>query len=292
VPISRIRALVLGLLAVMLAGSVMTATASAEAGPFWHHRTGGEGEGSKIEPKAPENISAKGGLQTFTAEFGGAKVEMTSPAVQVKSAIFNAPHQGQIKLNLFYQPFSVKVGGVAKPLCKVTLGQQGQFSNIIQLKGHLAWKWNGTEKQLNEQPQKEQKPDIIFTTVEPQEQPERPLLDLRRQGVFAEFKFVGTECGLFNGTSIKASGSKVGLPNPSQLEEWTKKLEVRTIASGQLPNEVLGKKVEGEGFLQHIWVGNGYQPVIVGLTFEGNTANLTSQIVGEASQQEIAIFEK
>jgi hypothetical protein len=295
VPITKIRALVLTLLAVMLAGSVMAGAASAEPGPFWHHRPlNGSGEGAKIEPNAPENFEGNGGQQTLTSEVAAKpenlKVELKSPAVQVKGAIFNNAHQGQIKLVIFYQTIIATIGGKAAPNCKVMVGQQGQFSNIVQVKGHLAWKWNGTEKQLNEQPQNEQKPDIVFTAVEPQEQTGRPLTDLRQSGTFAEFKFVGTECSLLNATFPKVSGAEVGIPNPSQLEEWSRTLEVRTIGSGQLPAEVLGKKVEGMGFLQHIWVGAGYQPLITGLTFEKLPANLVGQTKTTAAQQEIAVF--
>ena len=290
---SRIRALVLGLLAVMLVGLVTAGAASAEPGPFWHHRTGGEGVGAKIEPNAPENFSGKGGEQTLTGEVTAkpenAKAIITSPAVQVKGAIFNVDHQGQIKLVLFYQPLSVKINNVAKPKCIATVGQQGQFSNIVQVKGHLAWKWDGSQTQLEEQPQKAQKWDIVFTATEPQEQPGRPLLDLRNQGIFAEINLKGEECGVLAGIQ-KVSGSEVGLPSLSQLAEWSKKLSVRTLQSGQLPAEVLGNKVEKEGFLQHIWVGNGYQPLIVGLTFASNPANLIGQTDTEAAQQEIAVF--
>src|SRR4029077_446591 len=190
------------------------------------------------------------GVQTLlgevTAKPENAKAEITSPALQVKGAIFNAEHQGQIKLALFYQPLSVKISGLARPNCIATVGQQGQFSNIVQVKGHLAWKWNGSKTQLEEQPQKEQKWDIVFTATEPQEQPGRPLLDLRNQGIFAEINLKGVECGVLAGVQ-KVSGSEIGLPSLSQLEEWSKKLSVRTLPSGQLPAEVLGTKVEKEG---------------------------------------------
>ncbi len=290
-PISRIRALVLGLLAVMLAGLVMAGAASAEAGPFWHHRPfEGSGTGEKIEPEEPENFEAEGGAQTLISKFQTLSVELKSPAVQIKGAIFNNSHQGQIKLVLFYQPITATLGGKLAPNCKVTVGQQGQFSNILQIKGHLAWKWDGSKQQLEEQPQRQQKWDIVFTAVEPQEQPGRPLIDLRKSGVFAEFRFAGAECSLLNGLSPKIAGAEVGIPNPSQPETWSKKLEIQTIASGQLPTEVLGETVKGEGFLQHIWVGGGSQPLITGLTFEGNTANLIGQTRATAKQQEIAVF--
>ena len=288
---SRIRALVLGMLAVMLAGSVMAATASAEAGPFWHHRPiAGKGEGEKIEPKAPENFSGKSSIQTLTGEIGGAKVELTSSAAQVKGAIFNAEHQGQIKIVIFYQQPTVKINGEPAPECKGAIGQQNQFSDIVQLKGHLAWKWDGTKQQLEEQPQRQQKWDIVFTQTEPQEQPGRPLAELRKQPgtVFAEINLTG-KCGVLAGVQ-KVAGSEVGIPSLSQPEEWSKTLTVRTIPSGQLPAEVLGNKVGGSGFLQHIWVGSGYQPLVLGLTFGGNPASLVGQTEVETAQQEISVF--
>jgi len=292
---------VLGLLAVMLAGSVMAGAASAEPGPFWHHRNNSkEGAGFKIEPNAPESFSGKGGKQVLTSEPAkGLLIELTSAATQVKAAIFNGPHQGQIKLVIFYQQPEVKINGESAKECAASIGQQGQFSDIVQLKGHLAWKWDGSKQQLEEQPQKQQKWDIVFTQTEPQRQSEKefPLLDLRKgPGVFAELNLKGAGCKVLAGVQ-DIGGSEVGVPHPSQLEEWSKTLTVQTIHSGTLPAEVLGSKVEGEGFLQHIWVGlpNGtkeFQPLILGLTFAGKAANLIGQTEMEAAQQEIAVFEK
>jgi hypothetical protein len=298
---SRIRALVLGLLAVMLVGSVTAGAAWAEPGPFWHHReVGGKGEGSKIEPTAAESFSGKGGVQTFASEIGGVKVLLTSAATQVKGAIFNAEHQGQIKIVIFYQPPEVKINGEpASSECVGSVGQQSQFSNIVQLKGHLAWKWNGTLAQLEEQPQKEQNWDIVFTQTEPQRQSETgfPLVDLRKAaGTFAEINLKGAGCKVLAGVQ-KVGGAEVGIPSPAGLGEFSKKLGVRTIASGTLPSKILENTVEGEGFLQHIWVGlptgkKEFQPLILGLTFAGKGASLIGQTETEAAQQEIAVTEK
>jgi hypothetical protein len=288
---------VLGLLAMMLVGSVTAGAAWAEAGPFWHHRAiGTEGEGAKVEPSAPENFSGSGGKQVLTGEpASGEIVELTSAATQVKGAIFNGEHQGQIKLVVFYQKPEVKLNNVAKPECKASVGQQGQFSNIVQLKGHLAWKWDGTKSQLEELPQKEQTWDIVFTQTEPQRQSTTgfPLLDLRgASGVFAEVHFEGSTCGVLNGTNNKVAGAEVGIPSPSGLGSFSRNLNVRTIASATLPAEVLETKVGKVGFLQHIWVGTGYQPLVLGLTLTGNPASLVGQTETQAAQQEIAVFEK
>lgn len=285
----------------MLLGSVTADAASAaEAGPFWRHRTGGSGEGAKIEPKAPENFSGKAGVETLGGEISNAKVVLTSAAAQVKGAIFNAEHQGQIKIAIFYQQPEVKVNGETPKECTASIGQQGQFSDIVQLKGHLAWKWNGTRSQLIEEPQLNQKWDIIFTQTEPQQQASNdPLLDLRKAaGVFAEISLVGPGCGVLAGKQ-KVAGAEVGLPSLSQLEEWSKKLSIRTIPSGTLPAtvETFNEKpaVGGVGFLQHIWVSpiaQDYQPLVLGLTFGNNAASLVGQTETEAAQQEIAVFEK
>jgi hypothetical protein len=290
----------LGLLAVMLVGSVTAGAASAFPGPFWHHRAvGGKGEGEKIEPTAPENFSGKGGVQTLTGKIGSVPIVLTSAATQVKGAIFNTEHQGQIKLVIFYQPPEVKINGESKPECIASVGQQGQFSNIVQLKGHLAWKWNGTLAQLEEQPQREQNWDIVFTQTEPQRQSttEFPLLDLRKAaGVFAEINLKGTTCGVGLGVN-KVGGAEVGIPSLTELGKFSKNLNVRTISSGTLPEKVLGTEVGKEGFLQHIWVGlptgeKEFQPLALGLTFASNPASLVGQTETEAAQQEIGVTEK
>ena len=163
--ISRLRALVLGVLAVMLVGSAMATTASAEAGPFWHHRAeGGKGVGEKIEPKAPENFRGPGGEQKLKIKVATTSLEVTSMSLQIKGAVFNGPDRGQIKSELVYsQP---KLTSPNFPNCLVTVGTK----NIVVLKGHLMWKWDGTKTQLGKVVQQpEQTPDIVFTAVEPQQ---------------------------------------------------------------------------------------------------------------------------
>jgi hypothetical protein len=285
VSISRIRAVMLGLLAVMLVGSVMAATASAEAGPFWHHRPIGETKntvGSKIEPTAPENFSGTQGQQTLAGEAAGLKVEISAPSAEVKGAIFNGEHQGQIKMSILY-----KEPKLIKPElkeCAVLIGA----ANTVVVKGHLAWKWNGTKKQLETLPQiTEQTPDIIFTSVEPQQQKPAVVEDYRKVGVFTTITFKGTGCGVLAGT-FSVEGSEVGIPN-RKLEEFSRTLAVRTLPSETGINKEAG---EGAGFLQHIWDGEAYQGIIVGLKFGGNPANLIGQTETEAAQQEIAVFEK
>ena len=273
---SRIRALVLGMLAVLLAGSVMAATASAAAGPFWHHRVS-TGEGEKIEPKAPENFKGTGGVQILKGKIGSEPIEITSTGLQVKGAIFNGPDRGQLKLELVYnQPKLVKPN---KPNCVVTVGEK----NIVSVKGHLMWKWDGTKTQLEKVAQQtEQTPDLVFSAVEPtQQKPFVEKVNMTNNGTFTTISLKGTECGVLAGM-FNVSGSEVGIPNPAHTEEWSKKLAVRTV-EGQ---------PEIGTFLQHYWDQEAFQGALVGLTFAGNSASLIGQTEVEAAQQEVAVFEK
>lgn len=263
----------LGTLAVMLLGSAMAATASAEAGPFWHHRLNEkEAEGAKVEPKAPENFRGTGGEQTLKGSIGTTEFEIVSKSLQVKGAVFNGTNRGQIKLELVYNQPELK-----KPVisgCTVTVGSK----NIVQVKGHLMWKWNGTAEQLKELPQANQQWDIGFTAVEPQQQ-EKEGTEALKEGTFTTITF-GT-CGVLNGT-FNVSGSEVGLPSPSGLKEWNKKLAVRTVDHKQ-----------GTGrALQHFWDGKAFQGAELGLRVGENVSALVGQTNVESEQQEIAVFEK
>lgn len=273
---SRIRAGLLGLLAMMLVGSVVAATASAEGGPYWHHRAvEGKGEGLKIEPNAPESFSGKGGeqilLSSVISEAKEVPVEISSSSVQVKGAIFNNENQGQIKLELVYNQPTLRTPKF--PECSVTVGEK----NIVVVKGHLMWKWNGEKKQLEEKPQLEQQPDIVFTQVEPVQQ--KPFVEKVKflNGIFTTIGFKG-KCGPL--TAFPITGSEVGIPFPHQLEEWSKKLAVRTMP----PQNGI--------FFQHYWDGTGFQGAEIGLSFNNRAASLIGQTEVESAQQEIATFEK
>jgi hypothetical protein len=260
----------LALLAAMLAGAVMAATASAEPGPFWHHRAiGGEGDGAKIEPGKPENFSGEGGKQTLKGFLlaESTPIEITSEGSQVKGAIFNNASQGQIKLEVVYkQPKLVIPPGTT---CVVAVGN----NNVVQVKGHLMWKWDGTTAQLTEQPQLKQKWDIGFTAVEPQ-QGETEL----KRGAFTVVTLSGTGCLLSGSHAVE--GSEVGIPDLSQLKTWSRSLEVRTVEHSQAKAK------------QHFWDGTEFQGTHLGLTFTGFPASYIGQTKVKAEQQEIAVFEK
>jgi hypothetical protein len=276
--LSRIRVAMLGLLAVVLVGSIVAASASAEtAGPFWVHRAIGEkGEGGKIEPKAPENFSGSGGKQRLIAKIGTTEIEIAAPTSTVKGAIFNNALRGQIKFEVVYnQP------ALLKPELKGCTFVVGT-ANIVVAKAFLAWKWNGTKEQLEKKPQKAQTWDIVAAPLEPaiqKPEPEILKLDETASGGFTSISLKGTGCGALAGT-FAMDGSEVVLPEKLTLGEFSKELNVRTISPQ-----------EKESFKQHFWNGERYLGILVGLNFGGNPANLVGQYNATAAQQEISVIE-
>jgi hypothetical protein len=280
--ISRTKALAFGLLAMVLVGASFAASASAEAGPFWHHRAiGGKGEGEKLAAGVAESFKGTGGEQILLGNIASTEVEISSSSLQVKGAITNGAHQGQAKFELIYNQPVLRKPALS---CGVVVGEK----NIAQVKAHLAWKWNGTSAQLALLPQiTEQTPDLIFTNVEPQEQKPSGVSDYRKVGVFTTITLKGSGCGVIAGT-FNVEGSEVGIPN-RKIEEFATKLAVRTVPSQTSINKEAG---EGAGFLQHVWEGSAYQGLIIGLVFGKNPASLIGQSEVEPAQQEIAVFEK
>jgi hypothetical protein len=274
--LSRARITMLVLLAAMLMGSLMTASAAAEtAGPFWRHReAGSKGEGEKIESKSPESLSGPGSAQTFTATIGGIPVEVRAASSTVKGSIFNNALRGQGTFEIIYnQPTLVKpeVKG-----CNVTVGS----ANIVTIKTFLAWKWNGTKEQLEEKPQTHQTWDLVAAPTEPSIQkpePEILKLDEASSGGFTTVTFSGSGCGAIAGT-FTADGSVLILPEKLTLGEFNKTLNLRTIAQ------------EKESFKQHIWNGERYLGILVGLHFASEPANIVGQY-GLTPKQEITVAE-
>jgi hypothetical protein len=263
---SRPRAALLGLLAMLLVGLFAASSAYAEAGPFCHHRPiGGEGEGAKIEPAHPENARGEGGRQTFEGKLGTETFEIAAGSEQIKLAFANNTLQCQVKALIQYHEVSL-----VKPAlkgCTVTFGTQNQF----QIKAHFGWKWNGTEAQLREQPQVNQRPDIIHTPQDIQ-----PGATELPKGTFVNVALTGSGCGVLAGTFAVGGSASANL-TPGNLQEWSSSQTI-SIASGK--------------GMQHFWNGKEFVGVSTGLTFDNNPLNLTSQQIVKDEQQEIAIFEK
>jgi hypothetical protein len=259
---SRTKVMVFGLLALMLAGAVAATSASASPGPFWYHREiGAKESGVKIAANAPEGFSGEGGLQTLHGTILGTAIEITSSRVQVKGAISNNAFQGQVKLELIYnQPQLIKPAASG---CSVTVGAK----NIVQVKGHLMWKYVAGGNELNEQGAAEQKVEMVFTPKEIQQG-----ATAIPTGVFTTITLAGSGCLLAGTNNIE--GSQIGYPSPG-LEEFSTNLAVRTTAGAEQ--------------LVHFWNGEKNTEGKVGLKFANNESNLIGQTQTKANQQEIAV---
>ena len=267
---SKIRVGMLGLMVMLLVGSY-AATAYAEPGPFCHQRVNSEGgTGNKITEAAPEFVQGEGGEQKLE----GSGVALVATSVQVKGIIYNNADQCQAKLELKYHN-PTWVGHT----CTITVGTD----NSVKVFGHLAWKWDGTTKQLEENPQKEQTPDWIFTHSELNTKGELKALPKEE---FTTISFKGgtgeKECALLSNQKPKVEGSVgVTILSPVGLEQWSRK-ESDAVQGGQLK--------------QHIWV-SGLKPprfvgVETGLSFNGASAKLVGGFLLNADFDEVAYFEK
>lgn len=269
----KVRAVVLGLLALLVVGAVASATASAEAGPFWHHRENStEGNGFKIEPQTPETFSGTGGEQVFKGTVGSTPVLLKAPGVKITGTIWNNKLQGQIKLELKYPPITLAEPKL--PECQPEAFSQSGGHNVVFAEGHLAWTWDGSEGQRTEQPIVNQKPDIIF--VPPGTQIQEGATELPK-GVFAEVKFSpAAHCATLAGT-FKVGGSTIGSLKPEHVGEWSRTLITNT--------------PEGKA-KQHFWNGKEFIGVETGLIFDALPASLIGEDKVSSAKQEVAIFEK
>lgn len=249
---------------------------------FWHHRAKGEkGEGTKIDEAKPEGITGKGGEQVLAGKVGGSEIQLAAKSVQIKGMIFDNTVQGQIKEELVYnEPHLVKPELKG---CTVVVGEK----NIAVIKGHLAWKWNGEEKQLEESAASaHQTPELVFSGIEPATQESSTeKINLTGSGALLPVKF-SSGCSVLAGT-FDVVGSEVGILSLG-IESFGKTLSTSTVASEKGSNE------KPDQFLLHFLsiTRKGYVGLLAGLTFGSEPASLTGQTELEPEKQEIAIFEK
>jgi hypothetical protein len=268
VSINRVRAVMLGFLALLAVGSfgVSSASAVVEAGPFWHHRENSkEGVGAKIEANAPETFTGEGGLQKLKSAISGTNFTIQAKSAAASGIIYNNALQGQIKLVLNYKEPTL-VEPALKP-CEVKVGT----NNEVKAEGHLAWKYRGVGTELTESPVKVQKPDIIFTPAQIKKGDTK-----LPEGKFTEVTLTGSGCGVLAGAH-PVKGSVSVIPKPENLEEWSREL-----------------KTTFPGFKeQHWWNGTENRGEEIKLIF-GTTepATLTGEINTTTNKQEAAVFEK
>jgi hypothetical protein len=265
----------LGVLAMLLIGSFAAASAEAQ-GPFWYHRPlNGQGKGVKLTGQqggpAFQEVAGGGGEQRLKTKVSGTNVTIVADQFQVKGIVYNNALQGQAKLLLTY--VNPHVTEPSLPGCVVTVGT----NNTVPVVGHQVWTWDGSAKQLEEQPQQNQKPDGIFLHSElPQGATTLPKEQL------TTITFKGT-CGVLVGLTLKVEGSiSVGL-TPANVGEY----------SQNQTTKIFEGKHE-----QHFFNGTSNIGATAELTILGEPAGLEGSatfkflpLQGKQEQQELADFE-
>jgi hypothetical protein len=262
---SRAGAALLGAMTLLLASALASATAFAAAGPFAYHRAiGTEGKGVKISEKSPEPFQGEGGEQRQKAKLAGTEVEGIAESVQAKGIVYNNSLQGQLKMELKFH--GVRATKPNLPECKITIGA----NNTVKVVGHLAWKWNGTAKQLTEQPQSTQGPTGVGLATEiPEGATEIPEPEL------LAITYAGSGCGVLVGKYI-VKGSETINTKPSKLGEWSKLLSI-TLSEGKE--------------LIHFWNGKTFIGDETQQMLGGEVAKISGESKAEVPSQEITVFE-
>lgn len=125
-----------GLTALLTMSFILSVTALAGPGPFWHQRKAGEmGNGVKISGLSPEKFQGKGSLNILITFH-----EVTCNEAQIKGLIYNNSLQGQGKLAVLYT-------GCSSNLTHCIVNEPVHFST----NAHLAWKWEQEPKELEGQ---------------------------------------------------------------------------------------------------------------------------------------------
>jgi hypothetical protein len=266
----KMSTLLLSMVVLLLMGSVAAPTASAEpgsqAGPFWEMREGPKGTEEVLGESEPEVVQGAGGEQTLTGTIVGESLEIASKSVQVKGLIYNNELQGQTKLEVVYNQPELKKPAL-KEKCSVTLGSH----NIVQLNGHMVWKWNGAKGQLEEEPSLAgQYPELVFTPSEI-----ALFSEALPKGTLVTVSF-GSGCGVLVGTKANFEGSEVGVLTPQASEkEWSKSLAFHTVA---------GK------MKQHFWNGAENIGVEPGLELSKGEASMLGTVkLTQAKREQVPI---
>jgi hypothetical protein len=246
----KMRAGLLGLLAMVLLGSYAATPAFAEGGPFCHHAKGPlKEDDGKIKAQEPENIQGQGTEQKLVGILGGERVTLISRSAQLKGNLYNNEDQCQAKVEIVFGTLTI----AGFPGCVVTLPHQ----NVLKLFAHAAWTWNGEIKQLEEKPQTNQRRDWLLLPVELQQgatglpKTEIPFTVINIAS--------GKETCLLATRQLALKGSMAKEAKPATLAEFREEEEVTL-----LPNRTK----------QHFWNGREFIGVETGLTLNSEEATI------------------
>jgi hypothetical protein len=273
----KMRAGLLGLVAMLMLGAFSAAPAFAEGGPFCHHRAvGEEGNGAKITEAAPEQVLGEGLGQKLTGKVLGLATVINAVSAEVKGVLYNNPDQCQSKITITYHELSVE----GMPDCVVTVNS----NNTVKLYGHQAWKWNGTKTQLEEKSQALQHRDWIFLPVElPQGATGLPTGETPYATITLTNKSEKEPCAIKGFTQEPVTGSATAEVGKQALKEWSLNEEQIT---------------RGGAEKQHFWNGAAFIGVETGLKFAGTAAKYEGvfkvKTIGRqgGAAQEVAYFEE
>lgn len=269
----KLRAGLLGLLAMLLLGAFAAAPAFAEGGPFWHHReVGEENEGAKITEQAPEKIGGEGGEQKLKGKLAGTAIEIVAKSVQVKGEIYNNADQAQAKILLAYNQPTLTIPAASH--CAVLVGT----NNTVPVYAHQAWKWNGKIPQLAVGQQFEQERDWIVTPFNLSQQ-----LPIKNEEVELPKE-------VFTTITLSSSGGTCLLAGKAPVE-GSVGAEVLSLKGLEHWSREETQKTPGEQVKQHFWNGTRYVGVDLVLYFDKEPASLTGEFKLKTNKQEVALFE-
>jgi hypothetical protein len=267
---SRVRLTLAGLVALLAASFVLSASASAGPGPFWLQKKVGSCNCSavKIAAKSPEKFQAKSGKSILIGKTG-TNVEIECAEDRAGGIIYNNELQGQGKINVAFEKCKINV-----PNCKVK--EPIQFNANF----HLMWKYLGNTEELSKQGKQRflgQTPDLLFYNGEIQQ----GTTTLEEK----EFVKIGVE----------KSGGECIVPSPVVPKGY----ESATITPNQ---EQQFSSTASIGFTpgphrQHFWNGVEQVELKTVLGFGGNSATFESQdevgpfLTQQNAQQEVSISE-
>src|ERR1700675_4793590 len=238
----KARALLLTPLVLVVVGSALSAPASAEPGPFWHHKPIGSGsDEGKIEQAAKEEVAGESTEIKLVSKAGGTEVEIVCN-LKTEETIWNITNLGhsQVKSATFSECKLVKPAITGCTLSVTALGLPWQ--------DYLMWKYLGNKKELANVNQQAAQPTGAGQMGHIIRVPNG--VGLTKEGGFTseaeilEVNF-GAKCGVLTSLKMKAEGAFSG-EFETAPETFSQSIKIKYSPNGQL---------------QHYWNGTQFVPI-------------------------------
>lgn len=274
----KVRLVLGGLIALLAVSATISVSASAGPGPFWLQKKVNDccSAGWKITAQSPEKFQAKSGRSVLKAKIVAIPVEIICNKDRAGGIIYNNGLQGQMKISVSFTEC------VVTGLKGCTVAEPIQFN----ANGHLMWKWNGTPKQLSEQPQREQVPDLLFYGGEIQQGAK----SLEEGKEFVPIKISGETC------AVKETFVAKGFES-ADVTPWTMQFENQMGPQTEFVERLFVGFTPGP-HEQHFWNGLEQVGLRTALHLGVEPATFTSQeelgpfYTQKNEQQKVAISER